>query len=240
MNNLIQLLQQTQYNMPTTPLEPLVPQSATSPKQVFGVYPLHPVLWKLRDEQITLLSDLLESGAISIKTNPGLTPLKLFEAASLANEFMANKPLVALLEQVAQAAKCESLARPAASPADQQKPIQPRADAPQEHPSEPAPVDAGQVPTGGTQSEALQPRDPSEPPVGSTKQPLQIPNHSWTDEQLNLMALELLKPLNLMPVSTACHVLKQAQFFLRACTVFDFTKPDFQRAAEGFRLAAEQ
>jgi hypothetical protein len=105
MNNLHQALQQTQYNMPTTPLEPQVPQATESQAGAFGIYPIHPAIFKLHDAQIELLSDLLESGAIKVNINPGWSAIKLHEQVISARSFMANRPLLALLEKVNQPLK---------------------------------------------------------------------------------------------------------------------------------------
>ncbi len=62
-----------------------------------------------------------------------------------------------------------------------------------------------------------------------------------SDEKANLLALELLRTFDGLPVSVIRQVLRQAEFCLGAVTVLDCGEAtEFARAFEGFRRAVEQ
>jgi hypothetical protein len=62
----------------------------------------------------------------------------------------------------------------------------------------------------------------------------EIPGMPFTDDQRNAAALQVLRAMDGLPVSTVIAVLEQAKFFLLACTALDCSSSDFDRAEQGF------
>lgn len=60
------------------------------------------------------------------------------------------------------------------------------------------------------------------------------------DEEAEVLALELLKRLDGMPVAMIRQVLRRAEFWLDATTALDCSATEYQKAFEEYRRVAEK